>query len=62
MKFADHLSKQDIQKFNQMRKASKNKPVIKPKKKENLSQRDLMDLMGVNKDVYIKKNGAWRRK
>ena len=42
MKFADHLSKSDIQKFNQLRKGSKqSKPEAKPKRKEELSFKDV---------------------
>ncbi|WP_428909482.1 hypothetical protein [Niallia sp. Krafla_26] len=62
MKFADHLSKEDIRKFNQMRKAERDKKLQKPRKKEKLSQRELEDLMDVHRDVYIRHNGAWRRK
>jgi len=32
MKFADHLSKETIRKFNQLRKAERNKKESKPKK------------------------------
>lgn len=66
MKFADHLSKEDIRNFNQLRKAERNKKehktVSKPKKKEHFSRRQLEDLMDVNKDVYKRVNGAWRRR
>lgn len=62
MKFADHLSKADIQKFNQLRKADRNKKEHKPKPKEKLSQRDIEELMGMNRDRYQRRNGAVRRK
>jgi hypothetical protein len=34
----------------------------KGKKKENLSTREIEELMGVNRDTYTRKNGAIRRK
>lgn len=68
MKFADHLSKADIQKVNQLRRASKNKKE-KPKdnhktkkKNEKFSRRDIEDLMGTRRDTYKRVNGAWRNK
>jgi predicted XRE-type DNA-binding protein len=30
--------------------------------KEKLSQRDIEDLMGINRDIYIRRSGALRRK
>ncbi len=78
MKFADHLSADDIQKFNQLRKAMRKNNVdgFRPdiviydetyerpvkSKKENFSRRELIDLMDVNRNVYKRVNGAWRRK
>jgi len=69
MKFADYLSKEDIRKFNQLRRAARNKKEHKPvvtkpqlKKKENLSSRDLKELMGTNMATYKRVNGAVRRK
>lgn len=42
------------------KKAEKKSP---PKQqKEKLSREDIMELMGVNKQILTKKNGAWRRK
>ncbi len=63
MKFADHLSKAQIQKFNQVRRFAENqreKP--KPIQQEQLSRRDLEDLMGKHRDTYKRVNGAVRRK
>lgn len=68
MKFADHLSKSDIQKFNQLRRGSnhrrehKPKPSIKTKKSEELSEWDVKDLMGMNRDTYKRVGGSVRRK
>ncbi|WP_157805588.1 hypothetical protein [Bacillus sp. mrc49] len=63
MKFADHLSKSDIQKFNQLRKGSKQrKPESKPKRKKELSFKDWEDIMGKNRDTYIKVGGRVRSK
>ncbi|MFD4815093.1 hypothetical protein [Peribacillus butanolivorans] len=64
MKFADHhLSKLDIQKFNQLRRGShQSKPESKPKRKEELNFKDVKELMGMNRDTYKRVNGAVRRK
>ncbi|MFJ8268519.1 hypothetical protein [Peribacillus asahii] len=60
MKFADHLSKKDIQKFNQLRREQKDKPKPKRKKKDGLSSRDIAELMGTNsRGLRRKKGGAW---
>jgi hypothetical protein len=43
----------------------KAKPVKKRQQKRNkekLSQRDIEELMGVNRDIYVRKGGALRRK
>lgn len=52
MRFEDYLSKEQRQ---QLKKVSK-------KKQEHLSRKDWEDLMGINRDIYTRKNGAWRRK
>lgn len=63
MKFAEHLTKADIQKFNQLRKAERNKKENKPKRnKEKLSRKDIEELMGTHRDTYKRVNGAVRRK
>lgn len=63
MKFADHLSNSDIQKFNQLRRGNKqSKPESKPKRKEELSFKDVEELMGMNRDTYKRVGGAVRRK
>lgn len=51
MKFADHLSKERREQLEQS-----------SKKKEQLSKKDIEDLMGMNRDRYTRKNGAVRRK
>lgn len=66
MKFADHLNKEQIHRFNQLRYTSRNqkerkqKPVVK--KQEKLSRRDLECLMGKHMDIYKRVNGSVRRK
>lgn len=63
MKFADHLSKAQIQQFNQVRRYAQNqreKP--KPVQQEHLSRRDIEDLMGKRMDTYKRVKGAVRRK
>lgn len=64
MKFADHLNKETIQHFNQLRRSSRNKKEkAKPKKQqEKLSRRDIEDLMGKHRDTYKRVNGAVRRR
>lgn len=63
MLFSEHLNKEDIRKFNQLRKAAMGKKKISKKKKgERLTKKDLDELMGVNRDIYQRRNGAIRRK
>ncbi len=36
---------------------------VKKKRKEKITRRDLIELMGINRDIYKRgKGGAWRRK
>lgn len=64
VKFADHISKESIQQFNQLRRPSRNrKEKSKPKKQqEKLNQRDWEDIMGTRRDTYKRVGGAIRRK
>lgn len=71
MKFADHLDKESIMKFNQLKfelreqKSDVDVEVLgQPVKpiKENLSRREWEDLMGKNMDIYTRRRGAVRRK
>ncbi|MGM0776927.1 MAG: hypothetical protein ACQEXE_10375 [Bacillota bacterium] len=64
MKLADHLTKKEIQQFNQLRKGRRNRenPPAKPKRQENLSQRDWEEIMGTGRDIYKRVNGAVRRR
>lgn len=48
-KLCDHLSDDEIKK-------------LKAKKKEKLSMREVMELMGVRRDTYKRVRGAIRRK
>lgn len=50
MKVKDHLNKEQLKKLNQI------------KKTEKLSERELHDLMGINRDTYKRNRGAIRRK
>ncbi|MGD6967123.1 hypothetical protein ACQCVP_11890 [Rossellomorea vietnamensis] len=65
MKFADHLSREQIQKFNQMRKKQQKteekqkKPV---KVKEQLSRKDWEEIMGTKRDTYKRVGGAVKRR
>jgi hypothetical protein len=56
MKLADHLT--DEQKKQLRVKSPKNKK----RNKEKLTTKDIEELMGMNRDRYERRNGAWRRK
>jgi hypothetical protein len=67
MRLGDQLSKEQKQQLNKMVNQPKpkkgevpGKPM--PKKKEDLSFRDIQELMGMNRDTYTRRNGAVRRK
>ncbi|TYS14285.1 hypothetical protein FZC78_19215 [Rossellomorea vietnamensis] len=60
MKFADHLSRKEIQKFNQLRRKKHNAKPIKVQ--EQLSRREWEEVMGTNRDTYKRHNGAIRRR
>lgn len=75
MLFAEHLTKEKIQRLNQLRRAERNKkqsnpkpkpkpkPKEKPKRgKEKLSRRDIENLMGMNMDTYKRERGAMKRR
>jgi hypothetical protein len=73
MLFAEHLTKEKIQRLNQLRRAERNKkqsnPKPKPKQKEKpmrgnekLSRRDIENLMGMNRDTYKRERGAMKRR
>jgi hypothetical protein len=56
MRLIDHLSNKEIMNL----KSIKKKP--KKKRKEKLSRRELIDLMGVNRPKYKRVRGAIKRK
>lgn len=63
MQFRDHLSKEMIRKFNQMRKSQPTDNNKQAKKKqEKLSRNDWLDIMGTKRDTYKRIRGAVRRK
>lgn len=71
MLFKDHLTRQEIQHVNNLRKATRNQKEVKtqpteqPKKtkrKEKLSRGDLVNLMGMNRQTLKRERGAMRRK
>lgn len=69
MLFSEHLTRADIQKLNNLRKAVRNKKEHKPKEQpvkvkrnEKLSRRDIEDLMGIHKDTYKRERGAVKRR
>ncbi|MED3650620.1 hypothetical protein [Heyndrickxia sporothermodurans] len=59
MKFADHLSKDSIRKFNQLRRAARNKKEKPKQKKEKVNWHDIM---GTNRDTFKRVRGRVRRK
>jgi hypothetical protein len=63
MKVEDYLSKDTKSKLKKMRKRRKKRKKPGDPFKEKLSERDLKDLMGLNRDTYSRgKGGAIRRK
>jgi hypothetical protein len=58
MKIAVHIPKEQKQQLEKMKSPRKKKR----KKKENLSFKDWQDIMGMNRDIYSRHNGAVRRK
>jgi hypothetical protein len=52
LKLEDHLSKDDKRKLDE----------LKSPKKEQLSRKDIEELMGVRRDTYVRSKGAIRRK
>lgn len=72
LRVIDHLSKEQIRMFNQIRRSAREKeqeeskttvkPVAKKKKEASLSKRELEELMGTRRDTYKRVNGAVRRK
>jgi hypothetical protein len=59
MKIADHVTEEQKQQLEKIKSPKKKK---RRKKKENLSFKDWEDIMGMNRDVYVRHNGAVRRK
>lgn len=73
MLFSDHLTREEIQRVNNLRKAIRNQKEhksksvpkeqpVKVKKKEKLSQRDLKELMGMNMQTLRREKGAMKRR
>lgn len=60
MKIADRIPKEQKQQLEKLKSPKKKKR--KKKKKENLSFKDWQDIMGMNRDIYSRHNGAMRRK
>ncbi|MDN4525335.1 hypothetical protein [Fictibacillus fluitans] len=59
MKLYDRLSAEQKRKLNNIKRPDKKK---RKKKNKGFSERDLKDLMGVNRDTYKRVNGAIRKK
>lgn len=70
MRIADHLSKEQKQQLNKLCKSTSTGGFVNPVKKkiggnidyQHLSRKDIEELMGMNRDRYTRRNGAWRRK
>lgn len=58
MRIADFLSDETKKQLNQNRTRRKKRK----RNKKKLTQKELEELMGVNRDIYVRKNGAIRRK
>jgi hypothetical protein len=56
MKLEDHLSKESKQTLNKVKSPKKKKKKRKPEKV------NWEEIMGMNRDIYTRKNGAIRRK
>ncbi len=59
MKLADHLSKDSIRKFNQLRRAARNQ---KEKSKTKQEKVNWSEIMGTNRDTFKRVGGRVRRK
>ena len=59
MKLADHLDKSTKDKLNSVKKKRKRK---KKCNVERFTEKDILDLMGTNRDRYERRGGAMRRK
>jgi hypothetical protein len=57
MKLSDQLNKDTKDRLKKMKRRVSNDPL-----QEKLSERELKDLMGMNRDTYVRRGGAIRRK
>jgi hypothetical protein len=55
MRIADHLTKEQKQQMNRMKSTRQKPPKL-------MNKKDWEELMGKNRDIYVRKNGALRRK
>lgn len=71
MKFADHLTKKEIQRINSLRHSQRNekevktnppKPKLKKRNQEKFSTKEIEELMGTHMSTYKRVKGAIRRK
>lgn len=62
MRIADHLSKEQKQQLNKLKVQSPKKKQQKKIKKRKQERVNWPEIMGINRDTYIRKNGAVRRK
>lgn len=57
----EHLVSDEVkEKLNYKVKTTKKRR--QKRNKEKLSQREIEELMGINRDIYVRKGGAMRRK
>lgn len=60
MRLIDHLSKEQLDKLNRIGNTKPN-PIKRKKPKQNYSESELHELMGVNRDTYKRgKGGAYK--
>ncbi|PLR93203.1 hypothetical protein [Bacillus sp. T33-2] len=61
MKLVDHLTREQKQKLNQL-KAAGNKTPSAWKNEHGLTRKDWEEIMGLNRDTYVRRYGAVRRR
>jgi hypothetical protein len=61
MLFKEIPSNQETKKMNQVKRPERNRKEKEAQAREELSQVDILELMGVNERGYKRKRGAWRQ-
>ena len=61
MLFKEYPSKAETKKLNKVNRPERNRKEKEAQVREELSQVDILDLMGVNERGHRKRRGAWRQ-